>query len=109
MTREEAKEFLIDVSYKLGNMAVEYLTEKDGEKMLEAIKALEQEPKTGHWILKRTFPTKLYNEHLNEYKCSECYRGIRCTESQLVNYPYCHCGCRMIEPQERSDKKWWRS
>jgi len=44
MTREEAKEFLIDVSYKLGNMAVEYLTEKDGEKMREAIKALEQEP-----------------------------------------------------------------
>lgn len=44
MTREEAKSFLTDISYKLGNMAVEYLTEKDGEKMREAIKALEQEP-----------------------------------------------------------------
>lgn len=64
-----------------------------------------QEPKTGHWILKRTFPTKLYDEYLNEYKCSECYRGIRCTESQLVNYPFCHCGARMVEPQERSDKE----
>lgn len=42
MTREEAKSFLTDISYKLGNMAVEYLTEKDGEKMREAIKALEQ-------------------------------------------------------------------
>lgn len=44
MTREEAREFLINISYKLGNMSVEYLSEKDGEKMREAIKALEQEP-----------------------------------------------------------------
>ena len=44
MTTEEAREFLIDISYKFGNMSVEYLSEKDGEKMREAIKALEQEP-----------------------------------------------------------------
>ena len=44
MKIEEAKEFLIDISYKLGNMSVEYLTEKDGEKMREAIEELEQEP-----------------------------------------------------------------
>ena len=43
MTREEAEEFLIDISYKLGNMSIEYLSEKDGEKMREAIKASEQE------------------------------------------------------------------
>ena len=43
MTKEEAKDFLIGISYKLGNMAIEYLTEKDGEKMREAIKVLEQE------------------------------------------------------------------
>ena len=42
MTREEAKDFLLVISYKLGSMDVEYLTEKDGEKMLEAIEALEQ-------------------------------------------------------------------
>ena len=62
------------------------------------------QPKTGHWILKRTFPTKLYDEYLNEYKCSECYREIRCTESQLVNYPYCHCGAKMTEGNEESEK-----
>lgn len=44
MTKKEARSFLIDISYKLGNMAVEYLTEKDGEKMREAVKILEQEP-----------------------------------------------------------------
>ncbi len=43
MTREEAQEFLTKISYALGNMSVEYLSEKDGEKMREAIKALEQE------------------------------------------------------------------
>ena len=44
MTREEAKGFLIDISYKFGNMSIEYLTEKDGENMREAIKILGQEP-----------------------------------------------------------------
>lgn len=43
MTRDEAKDFLTKISYALGNMSVEYLSEKDGEKMREAIKALEQE------------------------------------------------------------------
>lgn len=62
MTREEARKFLIDISYALGNMSVEYLTEKDGEKMREAIKALEQEPKTGHWEYKS----------YSEYNCSAC-------------------------------------
>jgi hypothetical protein len=44
MTRKEAKDFLTEISYALGNMSVEYLTEKDGERMREAIKVLEQEP-----------------------------------------------------------------
>lgn len=44
MTDEEAKSFLINISYQLGNMGVEYLSEKDGEKMREAIEALEQQP-----------------------------------------------------------------
>lgn len=37
MTNEEAKSFLINISYKFGTMGVEYLSEKDGEKMREAI------------------------------------------------------------------------
>jgi len=44
MTDEEAKEFLTKISYALGNMSVEYLSEKDGEKMRDAIKVLEQQP-----------------------------------------------------------------
>jgi hypothetical protein len=44
MIGRDAKEYLINMSYKLGNMSIEYLTEKDGEKMREAIRILEQEP-----------------------------------------------------------------
>ena len=43
MTGEEAKAFLIDISYDLGTMGVEHLSVKDGKKMRDAIKALEQE------------------------------------------------------------------
>lgn len=46
MTREEAKKYLMDISYEVGTIGIEYLSVKDGEKMREAIKALEQEPKT---------------------------------------------------------------
>lgn len=62
MTREEAREFLIDISYKLGDMSVEYLSEKDGEKMREAIKVLEQESNT--WNLddaREDFMSDVYN------------------------------------------------
>lgn len=37
MTKAEADKFLIDISYKLGNIDAENLTEKDGEKMREAM------------------------------------------------------------------------
>ena len=67
-----------------------------------AIKALEQEPKTGHWIAKRIgiIDRELY--------CDQC------GEEALAEYPsrFCsNCGAKMIgdikdiEPQERSDKE----
>ena len=103
MTREEELDWL----YRLRSEIYVYMPKEwlipMNNALDMAIKALEQELKTGHWILKRTFPTKLYDEYLNEYKCSECYREIRCSESQLVNYPYCHCGAKMIEPQESEE------
>jgi len=46
MTREEAKDFLTDISYDLGTMRMEYLSVNDGEKVREAIETLEQEPTT---------------------------------------------------------------
>ena len=61
--------------------------------------------KTGHWIL--------IDEELQRYKCSECGEIIKlykeCEISRLErdetlsDYPFSHCGAKMIEPQERSE------
>lgn len=40
MTNEEAKDYLLNVSYMIGTTAVEYMTQKDGDKIREAIKVL---------------------------------------------------------------------
>lgn len=42
MTREEAEEYLLNLSWKMGSMAMEDLNEHDGEKIRESIQALEQ-------------------------------------------------------------------
>ena len=73
------------------------LEDKDYKRLCHALdlEKAEQEQKSGKWIVGRIFPTKVGDENLIEYRCSECDRTIRCTESQLVNYPYCHCGAEM--------------
>lgn len=40
MNREEAKEYLSKIAHSLGGIGVEYYTEKDGDKMIEAINVL---------------------------------------------------------------------
>ena len=62
-----------------------------------AIQALEQETKTGHWIL---------HEHngIGHIECSECSRFY--LEAHLLTNRYCpNCGCHMVEPQESEDKE----
>lgn len=50
-----------------------------------AIKALEQEPKAGHWI--KISPAGIY-------ECSECHQNVMTND--IDAYGYCHgCGCRM--------------
>lgn len=63
-----------------------------------AIKALEQEPKTGHWIKEESICG--WDGH--SYQCSECGRSIHLdTEVEdLEDYPYCHCGAKMQEVEE---------
>ena len=41
MNIKEAKEYLLNVSYMIGTTAVEYMTQKDGNKIREAIEVLE--------------------------------------------------------------------
>lgn len=87
MKREEAIKELKE--YEDG-LDLEYATPFD-KAILYAIKALEQEPKAGHWIKGYTFPDGAY------WKCDKCNELIK------VKIPmrYCNnCGAKMVEPQE---------
>lgn len=58
-----------------------------------AIEALEQEPKTGHWI--KISPAGIY-------ECSECGQNVM--TSDICAYKFCHgCSVKMIEPQESEE------
>lgn len=61
---------------------------------LIAIKALRQEPKTGHWVRIKPYPLQMH-----DYECSECGHE---TDDNTENY-CSNCGAKMVEPQERSD------
>ena len=100
--KEEAKKYLINIFYTLGNLSVEYLTEKHGEKMRDAISVLEQEPKTGHWIHHKE---KMFDcaEH---WECSRCHRTtmtypFRVDGNDYDAMYYCpKCGAKMIESED---------
>jgi ribosomal protein S27E len=114
MTREEAiaiirKEYLCvdrdcDIERLCGKCD---LMMPSKEPILEAykmaIKALEQQPKTGHWI---DTDSDSFEFH-RIYKCSECGNTqIEYPENIHERFRYCpNCGCRMVEPQERSDEE----
>ena len=67
----------------------------DEYKALEmAIKALEQEPKTGHWITEDMFDGDV------AYRCSECNElfWIECGTPKDNEYNFCpKCGKRLVE------------
>ena len=63
---------------------------------IRALPPVNPQPKTGHWIIIDDC------EHFIA-KCSECGRR---EDSRMISlYPYCHCGAKMVEPQERSEKE----
>ena len=43
MTREQAKDFINDISFGMGTMAMDHWSEKTGEKLREALEALERQ------------------------------------------------------------------
>ena len=79
MTREEAIEFI----------AQSIKSDVDMAKVADAIKALEQEPKIGHWIMTSDYLTTAYGS-VDYVKCS-C-----CGEDSLEEGNYCpNCGADM--------------
>ena len=82
------KKILLETNYEGLGEADAKEFEKDFNEILElAIKALEQEPRKGHWIL--------YLKRGLVVKCSEC--GSRFS----LGYNYCpNCGADMREAEE---------
>lgn len=93
MNNSEAKQVILEAdscfckhgAYKDCHSGCKYREALDA-----AVKALEQEPKTGHWI--RISPAEIY-------ECSECGQNVM--TSDICVYKFCHgCGAKMVEPQE---------
>ena len=101
MTREEAIEILkhlIPIPRRGDSKSTSHLLQTNALAM--AIKALEQEPKTGHWIY----------DNFN-WRCSECNETpktsgyVGTADFMTEHFKFCnHCGARMIEPQESEEE-----
>lgn len=80
--------------------------EETEEAKFMAIKALEQDPKTGHWI--RWYEQKENDcvvDNIPHCKCSECGKEYDPHSSQFIKY--CNeCGAKMVEPQESESKRY---
>lgn len=66
-------------------------------KYVKSLKPVNPQTKTGHWIIEE-------NVHYGTrtLRCSSCNTGFQF----IREYKYCpNCGCRMVEPQERSGEE----
>lgn len=69
-----------------------------------SIEALEQEPKTGHWIHHK----EVLYESAEHWECSNCHKSTM-TDPAYPHNDFNHmyfcpkCGAKMIEPQESED------
>lgn len=95
MTHDE----MIDVLKDLVFGTFDRTTAKERKALDMAIKALEQEPKTGHWISHIEYCNQLglLPSGLGSYYwCSECDCGVESKHFHLINYNYCpNCGAKM--------------
>ena len=95
MTREEAIKVLEMFLHKqcdLERTKFAYDANTVWEAVNMASEALEQEPKTGHWIAKENEEMKTVG-----YFCSECDLPME-TEKRTDFCP--NCGAKMVKPQE---------
>ena len=98
-----------EASFILANIDRRVCDDELNEALDVAIKALEAEPKTGHWIDDNENEIDAqYGRHL--YKCSKCNEYadmfVGGTEDwwDIEKPNYCpNCGCRMVEPQESEE------
>lgn len=100
MTRKEAKNWLNNL-YVRADITDEYGDMEDmhpyEEAVNMAIKALEQEPKTGHWIDHHSPEAKKCMQYMSE--CSACGKMI-CNRYNIYRNFCPNCGTKMEEEQK---------
>jgi len=89
MTREEKSNLLNELLEYEENNDIGNLTRAERQEFQQWIsKALEHDPKTGHWIWTL--------EDWNKWECSECGFTKRTDTHVDIGYQYCpKCGCYM--------------
>lgn len=106
LTNEEILQIIRNYKDELQKLKVDANVVIGGIGMVENfIDGIETNRKTGHWILNDN--QGLQAVGFLTYHCSECGREIGSKYhgkiSLLKKYPYCHCGAKMVEPQESED------
>jgi len=98
MTREEVIEILNKVKFSFYEVSTDLIVSgKYREAYNMAIKALEQEPKTGHWKV----VSDGYGDNAYICECSECKDTVWVYKDADRKWNYCpNCGAKMFEPQE---------
>ena len=92
-----AKESDVDLRYADG--VFEFLS------LVKDLPSVHPKPKIGHWIEHPEIETST-PEYLMFYECSECGDKQCFCKSDIHKKHFCNnCGARMVEPQERNDKK----
>lgn len=73
---------------------------------IQKLPPVQPEQKAGHWIEK--YAEDGCGELYSYWMCSECGRMVGYNLADIADvlkdYPYCHCGAKMVDPQERSKK-----
>lgn len=96
MTREEAIRELSYIADEMPSMECGDWKEA----IYIAIKALEQDSKTGHWKVL----SDGYGENAYICECSKCKDTVWVYKGADRKWNYCpNCGTKMVDPQERSE------
>lgn len=94
MRNETASREIESLDYYLQNHTNDY-SEESHMAMMMAIEALEQHPKTGHWI----FYHPLQVDDEGAYMCSVCRCGDWGLDPEIDKFCF-NCGARMVESED---------
>lgn len=70
------------------------------DEIIKKLPPVTPQPKTGHWMIVEDSIDRFFTT----YECSCCKRAIIVQHDAMKgvykDYPYCHCGAKMVEPRK---------